>query len=345
MSPMPLVPSSRDSVTKRIVGDAPVFRRAVALAERVAPTESDVLLKGATGTGKELFARLIHEQSRRPGRFVPVNCGALPPGMVESLLFGHRKGAFTDAREDAVGLVEAAQRGTLYLDELASLPVEGQVKLLRVLEAREVYRVGETEPRPVDLRVIGAIQEEPFALVAARALRQDLCERLAGVVIRIPTLRERDGDAWILGAFFAQECERTLSCDVQHVLNSHAWPGNVRELRLAIRRAVVLSDEVTISPQTLIEAIELGAGAIVDARLEGIAACERVRTQERARILAACEAHAWHAGRTAAALGITRVTLYRRLRALGFSLRAQKRLRVVSPVGRNNGNEYGAISG
>jgi len=302
-----------------------------------------VLLKGATGTGKELFARLIHERSQRPGRFVPVNCGALPSGMVESLLFGHRRGAFTDARETAVGFIEASSEGTLYLDELESLPVEGQVKLLRVLESQEIYRVGDTDPRPVDLRVVASVHEGLPGLVAAGVLRRDLCERLAGLVITLPPLRERDDDAWMLATCFSRQHGRSLSTGVHEVLNAYDWPGNVRELRLAIERAIVLSDEATISPDMLSEAIDLGVSSVGNGREFAVAIGAGARLQERQLLLGACEAHAWHAGRTAHALGIARVTLYRRLKALGFSLRAQKRLHVVSPRERNNGNQYDGI--
>jgi transcriptional regulator with PAS, ATPase and Fis domain len=291
-----------------------------------------VLLEGATGTGKELFARMIHEQSGRPGRFVPVNCGALPHTMIESLLFGHRRGAFTDAHESAPGLVEAASRGTLYLDELASLPLHDQVKLLRVLESHEVYRVGETEPRGVDLRVVSSVQERPARLVTSGMLRLDFCERVAGVVVVLPPLSERGDDVWILADRFAHEHGKRLGPNVSHVLRQYGWPGNVRELRAVIERAAALADEDVIEARLIPDAIALGAAEDVAATETAPPHGTAERFEERTHLIAACTANGWHAGRTATALGIARVTLYRRLKAAGLLLRNEKRIHRVRAV-------------
>jgi len=244
--------------------------------------------------------------------------------MIESLLFGHRRGAFTDARESAAGFVEVASGGTLYLDELASLPLEDQVKLLRVLESREVYRVGETEPRHVDLRVVSSVQESPAKLVAAGLLRLDFCERIAGVVVVLPALRERGDDVSFLAESFARRQGKSLGAGASDVLRGYSWPGNVRELRAVIDRAAALSDGALIEPQVITDAIGLG-GAQIAERTESM-------LDERRHLIAACKANGWHAGRTAAALGIARVTLYRRLKSVGLVLRTEKRIQSYAKV-------------
>ncbi len=336
---MSAVPSSSVGLGVEILGEAPQLRRALALAERFARSSLSVLLQGATGTGKELLARCIHDWSRRPGRFVPVNCGALPSTMIESLLFGHRRGAFTDAHESAPGFIDAADKGTLYLDELGSFPLEGQVKLLRVLESQEVYRLGETGPRPVDLRVVASVQTSPASLVASGVLRLDLCERVAGVVITLPTLRERGNDVFVLADHFARSRGKALGLGVSAVLRDYGWPGNVRELRAVLERAGALADGGAIESGMIAEAIELGAPDVRGAASFPLSSRSAVELEERDRLVAACEANGWHAGRTAASLGLARVTIYRRLRRMGVSLRARKRLHTVSRIARHNGRE------
>ena len=310
-------------IEREILGEGRALRHAMNLVKRFARTSLCILLQGATGTGKELFAQMIHEESGRRGRFVPINCGALPRTMIESLLFGHRRGAFTGAHESAPGFIEAADQGTLYLDELASLPLEDQVKLLRVLESEEVYRVGDTAPRKVDLRVVSSVQERPGTLVASGNLRLDLCERLAGVVIMLPSLRERGDDICVLADHFARRLGKTLGEGASTVLRQYGWPGNVRELRAVIERAVALSDDSGIEARMISEAIALGAAEVVRGTP---AASEFHEFKEREHLIAACKANGWHAGRTATALGRARVTLYRRLKAAGLLLRAEKRI-------------------
>ncbi len=315
-----------------ILGESPALGHAVDLAARFARTSLSVLLQGATGTGKELFAHMIHEQSGRPGRFVPVNCGALPRTMIESLLFGHRRGAFTDAHESAPGFVEAASHGTLYLDELASLPLQDQVKLLRVLESQEVYRVGETEPRRVDLRVVSSVQDRPAKLVASGTLRLDFCERIAGVVVALPALCERGNDVWVLAEQFARQQRKRLGQGVSEALGQYGWPGNVRQLRAVIERAAALADGDVIEARLIPDAIALGAAEDVRATETAPRDGTAERFEERSHLIAACKANGWHAGRTATALGIARVTLYRRLKAAGLLLRAEKRIHRVRAV-------------
>ncbi len=330
------VPRSDVGFTAEILGESPALRRALALAERFARTSLCVLIEGATGTGKELFAHRIHECSRRAGRFVAINCGALPRTMIETLLFGHRRGAFTDAHESAPGLIEAADKGTLYLDELASLPLEDQVKLLRALESEEVYRLGETEPRRVDVRMVASVQERPANLVASGVLRLDFCERVAGVVITLPPLCERGDDVLVLADHLAHRLGKTFGAGVDQLLKRYRWPGNVRELRAALERAAALSDGGPIEARAIAEAIELGAPHTSGPGQAGPSHRTAIQLAERERLVAACEANGWHAGRTAAALGIARVTIYRRLRRIGLSLRAHKRLYTVSRIERSN---------
>jgi len=310
----------------RIVGVSPAIRRATELIERFAPTGLPILLVGATGTGKELFAHMIHEQSGRPGRFVPVNCGALPRAMIESLLFGHRRGAFTDAHESVPGFIEAANHGTLYLDELASLPLEDQVKLLRILESEEVYRVGETEPRRVDLRVVCSVQERPARLVASAILRVDFCERVAGVVVILPPLCDRGDDICLLADHYARRQGKRLGQGVFDVLTGYGWPGNIRELRAVIERATALSDGGPIEARMISDAIGLGAAELGETTETPLPGWSARKIEERECLIAACRANGWHAGRTAATLGMARVTLYRRLKAAGLLLRTEKRI-------------------
>jgi len=217
-----------------------------------------------------------------------------------------------------MGFIAAADHGTLYLDELGSLPAEDQVKLLRVLESKDVFRVGDTDARRVDVRVVSSVQERPATLLASGSLRLDLCERLAGVVISLPPLREREDDVYVLANHFARRLGKTLRDDADGVLREYGWPGNVRELRAVIERAAALSDGDGIDARVVADAIALGAAEVVASR-------ETV-FEERDYLIAVCKANDWHAGRTATALGIARVTLYRRLKAAGLVLRTEKRV-------------------
>jgi DNA-binding NtrC family response regulator len=212
------------------------------------------------------------------------------------------------------------------LDELASLPPEDQVKLLRVLESDEVYRVGDTEPRRVDLRVVASVQESPASLMASGVLRLDFCERVAGVVIILPPLCERGDDVLILADHFACRQGKALGPEAYAMLREYRWPGNARELRATLERAAALSDGGPIEARMIAEAIALGAVEVGEAAQATPPSRSAIELAERERLVAACEANGWHAGRTAAGLGIARVTLYRRLKAAGLLLRAQKRL-------------------
>jgi DNA-binding NtrC family response regulator len=301
-----------DSDRVEIIGHSDALRKALDLADRFAPSSIPILLVGETGSGKELFAQRIHVVSGRRGRFVPVNCAALPRDMVESLLFGHHRGAFTGAVEAATGFVEAAEGGTLFLDELSSLAVEAQVKLLRVLESKQVTRLGETRTRLIDFRVIASAQDDVQARVEAGLFRFDLYERVAGVVLRLPALRERTEDVVLLAAHFATLEGHSLGPGVETALLGYDWPGNVRELRAAIERACMLATNSLLEATSVTEAIALG--------LVASAFVNRSETSHAA-LVALCRAHGWRARDVAVELGIGVSTLYQRLSRAGISLR------------------------
>jgi len=236
---------------------ARVLEQAARAARWVVP----ILIEGESGTGKELLARAIHDASKRRGKFVAVNCGAIPHELVESTLFGHERGAFSGATEQRLGVFETAQKGTVFLDELGELPLDAQVKLLRVLQEGEVTRVGRVEAVKVDVRVIAATNRSLTDEIAARRFREDLFYRLAVAVLRLPSLRERRGDLPALIEHFlarvnqaAQvhgDVEKRLSPSARNVLLAHDWPGNVRELENTLSRAVLWSAGEVISAEEM----------------------------------------------------------------------------------------------
>jgi len=242
-----------------MIGRCPSMREVFARIDKVAPTDSTVLILGESGTGKELVARALHEKSRRrDGPLVSVNCASIPQGLIENELFGHEKGSFTGAVASSRGLVEAADGGTLFLDEVGELPLEAQARLLRVLEKGEIRRVGSARPRHVDLRLIAATHRDLRALSARGAFREDLFFRLHVMEIRLPPLRERGHDiAELAEALMARTCERLgrpvrpFSGEAMQAILEHDWPGNVRELENAIERAVILCDGEAITPELL----------------------------------------------------------------------------------------------
>jgi len=250
-----------------------VMKRVVARARRVAPRSVPVLLEGESGTGKELFARAIHQAStRRDQPFIVVNCGAIPSEMVEAELFGHQKGAFTGAASARIGYFEAADGGTLFLDEIGELPKAAQVKLLRVLQEGEVTRLGSTQAKRIDVRVISATNRTLSDEVADGAFREDLFYRLAVAVIQLPPLRDREGDTGLLvdqlltivneeSASEPAFKHKKLSANARNVLLHHSWPGNVRELLNTLRRAVVWSGGTTVDEPEIREAILPVAGS------------------------------------------------------------------------------------
>ena len=251
---------------RSLIGKSDAMSKAKAMAQRAAPRWTiPVLLEGESGTGKELFASAIHESSQRKGKFIPINCGAIPKDLVESELFGHVKGAFTGALQDKKGVFEQANGGTLFLDELGELPKDAQVKLLRVLQEQKVRRVGDTATAySVDVRVIAATNVELPQAVARGDFREDLYFRLAVAVIHVPPLRERGGDLRLLIDRFLKtaneeirgdEEPRTLSVNAIKTLVAHRWPGNVRELQHTIARMVLWSTKPVMDVRDASEAI------------------------------------------------------------------------------------------
>jgi formate hydrogenlyase transcriptional activator len=243
----------RTSMFEEIVGSSAALQRVLAQAARVAKTDSTVLILGETGTGKELVARAIHRMSGRSTRaFIRVNCAAIPPSLIASELFGHEKGAFTGALRRRLGRFEAADGGTVFLDEVGDLPPETQMALLRVLQEREIERVGSSHPITVDVRVLAATNRDLDALVESGAFRKDLFFRLNVFPIRIPALRERVDDISVLVEYLVERYARSAGKSIRHIqkqalelLRAYDWPGNVRELQNVIERAVVLCDGET----------------------------------------------------------------------------------------------------
>ncbi len=243
----------------RIVGESQAMKDATQQVQRVATTNSTVLLLGQSGTGKELFARALHHLSpRREQPFVALNCAAIPEGLVENELFGHERGAYTGAGARKIGKIELAHHGTVFLDEIGELPMNIQAKLLRVLEERCFDRVGGTQTVEVDVRILAATNKNLRLAVQAKSFREDLYFRLAAVPITIPALSERGDDVLLLADHFLDRFRRefrkpglTLSDESRIALRGYAWPGNVRELQNTIERAAILSDGTVIHPGDL----------------------------------------------------------------------------------------------
>ena len=246
----------RDSMFEDIVGSSEALRKVLRRVTKVAASDSTVLILGETGTGKELIARAIHKRSKRVERaFIGVNCAAIPPSLIASELFGHEKGAFTGATQRRMGRFESANGGTIFLDEVGDLPAEIQIALLRVLQEREIERVGGNKSIVVDVRVVAATHRDLNALVADGKFRQDLLYRLNVVPIQMPPLRERAADIPLLVEYFidrfgkrAGKKFRTIDKEFLKAFQAYGWPGNVRELQNVIERTVILSEDEWLSP-------------------------------------------------------------------------------------------------
>jgi Nif-specific regulatory protein len=305
-----------------LVGRSPKMLRVIELLEKVIPTQVTVLIHGETGTGKELIARAIHMNGpRRERNFIAVNCGALPENLLESELFGYRKGAFTGATEDRVGLFEAAEGGTLFLDEVGEMPATLQVKLLRVLQDSQIRRVGDTVSRRVDFRLVTATNRDLKTEVEAGRFRQDLFYRLNVVPITLPPLRERGEDVLLLAQHFLdlfskQQSKpvRGLSTDARELLLRHPWPGNVRELENAMARAVALADE-----DGMVEPGLFGVGMPQAKRWDGQQTLrETLDMVEAETIREALRQADSNVSRAARALGVSRQHLHNRMNAHGI---------------------------
>ena len=290
------------------------------LVALVAPTPRTVLITGETGVGKDLVARLIHELSPRSAEmFLPLNCGAMPANLIESELFGHEKGSFTGADRLHRGVFERAHAGTLFLDEITEMSPDLQVRLLRVLEANVVTRIGAEEPRPVDVRVVAATNRDPAQAVRDGKLREDLHYRLAVFPIPIPPLRERGDDIPLLAEHFLSELNRQaaparpkrLTDAAIQRLGEHVWPGNIRELKNVLERAFILAgDAISVRDIPLENGIQPRGG---DDLALGVGTS--LAEAERRLILATLEQAGGNKKRAAEILGISLKTLYTRLRA------------------------------
>jgi len=299
-----------------LLGRSPAMQRVYDLILRVAFTPASVLISGATGTGKELVAETIHALSNRSSKpFLAVNCGALAPTLIESELFGHERGAFTGADRRHQGVFERADGGTIFLDEITEMPSELQVQLLRVLETRNVTRLGSEESFGVDVRIVAATNRDPAAAVHAGALRGDLFYRLGVLRIDLPPLSRREGDLAILARHFLDrlngtaEAPKALSDAAMRKLERHSWPGNVRELRHVIERAHILADE-----RIEAEHVRLGGASASEPWVQTDVGTS-IRTMEKRLICATLEHLNGNKTEAAHVLGISLKTLYNRLNA------------------------------
>jgi len=331
--PAPL-PMAIDSLMGNSVAMQEVFR----LIERVGPTEAGVLLTGESGSGKELAAQMIHECSARRGKpFIAINCGAIPPGLIEAELFGYEKGSFTGAVRAHAGVFERANGGTLLLDEVTEMPLDMQTRLLRVLETRRFYRVGANTEYTSDVRVIAATNRCPLSAVQAGQLREDLLYRLAVFPIDMPPLRNRGDDVEVLANHFLAElnaqsgAQKRLSAHARMTLRQHSWPGNVRELKNCIERAFILGDSVLeLAPliqnaarneQTAGAQPSAGSGTAADRERLEIRVGSRIYDMERSLIEATLDYFKGNKRRAADALGCSLKTLYNKLN--GYSQRQE----------------------
>jgi DNA-binding NtrC family response regulator len=316
-----------------LLGASPAMREVFRLIERVGPTEASVLLTGESGSGKELAAQSIHENSaRRAKPFIAINCGAIPAGLIEAELFGYEKGSFTGAVRAHAGVFERAQGGTLLLDEVTEMPLDMQTRLLRVLETRRFYRVGANIEYACDVRVIAATNRCPLQAVQSGQLREDLLYRLAVFPIDLPPLRHRGDDVELLANHFlsglnaASNTDKRLSAAARTTLRQHSWPGNVRELKNCIERAFILGDAM-LELAPLIQSNARGGdandseGYAADRGRLDIRVGSRIHDMERSLIEATLDYFKGNKRRAADALGCSLKTLYNKLN--GYSQRQE----------------------
>jgi formate hydrogenlyase transcriptional activator len=319
----------RSSMFEEIVGSSKPIGQLLKQVEKVAPSDSTVLILGETGTGKELIARALHRRSKRANRpFIRVNCAVIPQSLIASELFGHERGAFTGALQRRVGRFEAADGGTLFLDEVGELPMETQIVLLRVLQEKEFERVGSNHPISVDVRVIAATNRDLRAAVAAGTFRADLFYRLNVFPIAVPSLHDRVDDIPLLVEYFVARYSKEAGKSIRHIgkrtlesLRRYHWPGNIRELQNIVERAVILSetdtfvvDDSWLKGESAESSPKRGLSALEDSEVEMIEA-------------ALAETHGRISGLSGAAakLGIPRQTLESKIRRLGIDKYGQKR--------------------
>ncbi len=307
----------------RLVGASPAIQEVFDLVSRVASTSSTVLLVGETGTGKDLVAEAVHALSRRSTKpFVAVNCGAVQPTLIESELFGHEAGSFTGANRVRKGVFEQANGGTLFLDEITEMPLDLQVKLLRVLETRVIQRVGGEKPIQVDVRLVAATNRSPEKAVEQGKLREDLFYRLKVFPIRVPPLRVREGDVELLAGHFLKQLNdeggssKRLDASALDALRRHDWPGNVRELRNVIERANILAGDEVSAEHLQLE--RSGRAAPTGDQAISIEVGTSIAEAEKRMILATLARMDGNKQQAAEVLGICLKTLYNRLNSYGI---------------------------
>jgi formate hydrogenlyase transcriptional activator len=323
---------------EQVIGNSPALESVLEQVERVAPTDSTVLIQGETGTGKELIAHAIHNLSSRCGRpFIRLNCAAIPLDLLESELFGHEKGAFTGAIAQKIGRFELADKGTLFLDEVGDIPPALQPKLLRVLQEQEFERLGSTRTHQVDVRLVAATNRNLMEMANRGEFRSDLYYRLNVFPVLLPPLRDRREDIPALVAHFVGIYGHRMSRQIEHIppttmsaLTSYEWPGNIRELQNLIERAVILSNDGVL-PNPL-PASDSGITA---------SAATTLRESERILILRTLEAVGWVIGGpkgAAAKLGLKRTTLIHKMQKLGISRPGPQR--VADVIGRGTAGDF-----
>lgn len=327
---------------EQVIGNSPALESVLEQVERVAPTDSTVLIQGETGTGKELIAHAIHNLSSRCGRpFVRLNCAAIPLDLLESELFGHEKGAFTGAIAQKIGRFELADKGTLFLDEVGDIPPALQPKLLRVLQEQEFERLGSTRTHHVDVRLVAATNRNLMEMATRGEFRNDLYYRLNVFPLLLPPLRERREDIPALVTHFVEIYGRRMSREIEHIppttmsaLTSYDWPGNIRELQNLIERAVILSDKgVLPNPLPAGGPLAINSSPLVTT----------LRDSERVLILRTLESVGWVIGGpkgAATKLGLKRTTLIHKMQKLGISRSHQQR----SPSTMSPSQEPGSLS-
>ncbi len=301
------------AVLGSIITAAPEMQKVAKTIERVASADVSVMLLGASGTGKELLARAVHEKSGRKGEFIAINCAAIPENLLEAELFGYERGAFTGAVKSNVGKIELAQGGTFFLDEVGDIPLPLQVKLLRFLQERVIERIGGRQPIAVNTRIVSATHQDLDSMTADGRFREDLYYRLAEIVVKIPSLAERSGDAVLLARHFVNRFGRelnpgvqALSADAIDAVDAYGWPGNVRELENRIKRAVIMADGKSVTAADL--DLPASAGSEVTALPINLRAAREVA--DRKAIRQAMSRTDNNISGAAKLLGISRPTLY-----------------------------------
>jgi DNA-binding NtrC family response regulator len=307
---------------KEFVGISPQIFNVFEMLQKVIPTRSNILILGESGTGKGLIAEVVHSNSQRKDKpFISINCSAIPENLLESELFGYKKGAFTGATTDKKGLITMADQGTLFLDEIGDMPMSLQAKVLKVIETGEVLPVGDTKPIYADVRIVAATNKNLEEQISKGLFREDLYYRLNVIEVKIPPLRERKEDISVLAKHFVERYSKEnnkkvvgISDEAMEILYGYSWPGNIRELRNVIERAVVLAPGDKIGPSELPERLRTPQGAKTSLSLK-----DKMEYYESKIIKETLEAHSWSKEDAARALDVDLATLYRKIKKLGVA--------------------------